>query len=49
VTAIQEWAQRLKAAQPGLAEFADRVIEAVRMLDLQALQELATSPEPAGR
>jgi CheY-like chemotaxis protein len=40
ITAIEEWACRLQAAQPECAPLAAQVLEAVRRLDLQGLEAL---------
>jgi hypothetical protein len=40
ITAIDEWACRLQAAQPECAPLAAQVLEAVRRLDLQGLEAL---------
>lgn len=42
VTAIRDWAQQLQAGEPRYAPFAERILEAVGRLDLQALLELAS-------
>jgi len=40
VTAIKEWAIAMKAREPQLADYSERVIEAIQTLDMEALREL---------
>ena len=41
VTAIKEWAMALKAREPHLAAYSERVLGAIQILDMDALRELA--------